>query len=249
MIPAIYQNGLNTLGERLAKETLVKFHHQCKSSLKYAIHDGLISKNFAELAKVSSTSDTGMDEKKKYLELDEYKSLLRKLRLLTKHKRYLFLYVLAVSGLRYAEGKALNKNTIDFENNVFIVKNAWNDQKKSIGQLKNIHSERRVPFNNTKKRMLQYYFRMHLEDKKFFTTLQNRDMNNLLKSLVGRDVHLHTLRHTYVSYLASEKVDVNTIARLVGHKDATTTLKKYTHLFSESQSKYFEKVNDVFSSI
>ncbi|MGQ7344426.1 site-specific integrase [Streptococcus suis] len=241
MIPAIYQNGLNTLGERLAKETLVKFHHQCKSSLKYAIHDGLISKNFAELAKVSSTSDTGMDEKKKYLELDEYKSLLRKLRLLTKHKRYLFLYVLAVSGLRYAEGKALNKNTIDFENNVFIVKNAWNDQKKSIGQLKNIHSERRVPFNNTKKRMLQYYFRMHLEDKKFFTTLQKRDMNNLLKSLVGRDVHLHTLRHTYVSYLASEKVDVNTIARLVGHKDATTTLKNTRIFFRNLRANILKK--------
>jgi integrase len=48
---------------------------------------------------------------------------------------------------------------------------------------------------------------------------------------------LHGLRHTHVSQLIAAGLDVLTISRRIGHASATTTLKVYGHMFSNTDEK------------
>ena len=50
---------------------------------------------------------------------------------------------------------------------------------------------------------------------------------------------------TYVSFLIYHNIDVVSIARLVGHKDATETLQTYAHLFERRQDEVFELVRKI----
>jgi integrase len=48
----------------------------------------------------------------------------------------------------------------------------------------------------------------------------------------NHDVTLHTLRHTYGSYMVSAGVDIAAVSRLLGHKSISTTLDTYTHEYN-----------------
>ena len=46
---------------------------------------------------------------------------------------------------------------------------------------------------------------------------------------------LHTLRHSFGSYLVSQGVDIATVSKLMGHKDITTTYNVYIHVLQQQQ--------------
>lgn len=247
MTPMLYQEGITKLGHHYAKATLEKIHHHIKSSLKVAIHEGLILRNFAELAKVSSQKEeTPIEEK--FLEKDEYQRLIQQLRPKTRYKKYMFLYLIAVSGMRYSEVRGLTWDDVDFKKQVFHIRKSWNDRIKDYDDLKNKHSKRDVPFTNETALLLKQFRVHHFGDKALVQTIQNREANNLLRKLVGRDVHLHSLRHTYASFLIFSGVDVLSVSRLLGHKDTTTTLKIYAHVLDEMKDRDHDKVKNIFAS-
>ena len=82
-------------------------------------------------------------------------------------------------------------------------------------------------------------------DKRLFTKLTGTGENKILKKKTRQTFNVHGLRHTYVSWLIYHDVDVVTIAKLVGHKDATETLKTYSHLFKAKQEQSFDKVRNL----
>ena len=45
------------------------------------------------------------------------------------------------------------------------------------------------------------------------------------------DIHVHGLRHTGVSLLIAQKVDLKTISEIIGHQEVSTTLDIYGHVF------------------
>ena len=42
-------------------------------------------------------------------------------------------------------------------------------------------------------------------------------------------LRFHDLRHSYATWLVSEGVPVNDVARVMGHEQTSTTLDRYTH--------------------
>ena len=56
------------------------------------------------------------------------------------------------------------------------------------------------------------------------------------------DLNLHSLRHTNASLLISQGVDVRTVASLLGHAQASTTLDIYAHAFDKNKRKAQEKL-------
>ena len=48
-----------------------------------------------------------------------------------------------------------------------------------------------------------------------------------------------------LSFLIYHNIDVVSIARLVGHKDAMETLQTYAHLFERRQAEVFELVRKI----
>ena len=51
------------------------------------------------------------------------------------------------------------------------------------------------------------------------------------------DLNVHSLRHTNASLLISQGVDVRTVASLLGHAQASTTLDIYAHAFDKKQTQ------------
>ncbi len=57
------------------------------------------------------------------------------------------------------------------------------------------------------------------------------------------DVRFHDLRHTHVSMLIDAGLDVVTIAKRIGHKNAKVTLTTYAHLFQRDDSRAAAAIN------
>ena len=56
------------------------------------------------------------------------------------------------------------------------------------------------------------------------------------------DLSVHSLRHTNASLLIAQGVDVRTVASLLGHAQASTTLDIYAHAFDKNKRKAQEKL-------
>ncbi len=52
------------------------------------------------------------------------------------------------------------------------------------------------------------------------------------------DLNVHSLRHTNASLLIAQGVDVRTVASLLGHAQASTTLDIYAHAFDKINAKH-----------
>lgn len=53
-------------------------------------------------------------------------------------------------------------------------------------------------------------------------------------------VRIHGLRHSHASYLIGQGANVVAVSKRLGHSDVNMTLKVYTHLLKESESKVLQ---------
>ncbi|MFC8615630.1 tyrosine-type recombinase/integrase [Micromonospora purpureochromogenes] len=50
-------------------------------------------------------------------------------------------------------------------------------------------------------------------------------------------LRFHDLRHSYATWLVSDGVPINDVARVMGHEQISTTLDRYTHAFEADAEK------------
>lgn len=60
-------------------------------------------------------------------------------------------------------------------------------------------------------------------------------------------IRLHDLRHTNASHLVSSGVDIETVARRLGHSKASFTLDVYGHALPENDEKASDKLEEIFT--
>ena len=247
--PSKYQAILNEMGKHYRKSTLRIFHAKIKACAKYPVVDRIIKMNFAVLAKVTSEIDPNPIEKK-FLNHTEYLNLIRYTKEHPYEHRQLQIYLLAVMGMRVGESMGLTWDDIDFENCQLSINKTWDIYNQNgFAPTKNQQSVRTVPLDNGTIDLLQEYKTHRRQENDFnrlFPANAHVYLNKRLKTLVGRSVHIHSLRHTYVSYLLANGVEVLTISKLIGHKDPTITLNTYSHLLKEKEIADFDKIKTLF---
>ncbi len=137
----------------------------------------------------------------------------------------------ANTGLRAGELLSLEWSRVDlFRKTIFI------DETKN-------HESRTIPLNKAPFDILVRRSKVKLINSKlvFFNNANKViDINKLgksfrraLKEAEIENFRFHDLRHTFGSRLAQSGVDINTIAKLMGHKDLKTT-KRYIHHTTDS---------------
>lgn len=171
------------------------------------------------------------------------------------------------TGLREGELRALNKTDIDLENRLMFIdksvnvvvekrKDGTNAYSKELTTPKTRNSVRYVPLNDEAVYYAQEIFDTFIKSDLFVHNEKgslldsgtlHKQFNSILRSACLAERGLHTLRHTFVSALYRNGVDIVTIAEIIG--DTAETVKKtYLHLDNATKMKALQKVNIIENS-
>ena len=247
-----YQQILNDFGTKVAQQTLDKFHYQIKGACKMAIRDGIIRDNFAEGAIVKSQKPA-KPETDKFLEEEEYLNYIKVSSDKIKHASYFTTYLIAVTGMRYAEAEGLTPDDFDFQNNYISVNKTFDYSiSQRFGATKNEQSVRQIPVSQKTMDLVRYYLDNHYQPNKLNRICfgaSNNATNKVIKRVTGRNLTNHSLRHSYASYLIAQGVDLISVSKLLGHENLNITLKVYAHQIETLKNKNDERVKEIFQNL
>lgn len=247
-----YQQILNTFAEEVAQSTLEKFHYQIKGACQMAIRDGIIRDNFADGAIVKAQK-SGKIETDKFMEEEEYLNYIQIAKTKIKHPSYLTTYLIAVTGLRFAEAQGLTWNDIDFKNGYITINKTYDYSiSQTFGPTKNEQSIRTVPIDQQSLDLLKHYKTHYYQENKLGRICfgaSNNASNKAIKRVTGRNLTNHSLRHTYASYLIFKGVDLISVSKLLGHENLNITLKTYAHQIESLKEKNDNIIKEIFQNI
>ena len=135
-----------------------------------------------------------------------------------KHK--LILKILYGCGLRVSEVVNLKKEDVNFSENLIKIK------------LAKSRKDRFVKIPDSIKEDLGSYFKLEKDDILFpsncggkltTATIQAIVENSAKKAGIQKNVHPHTLRHSFATHLLEQGTDLRIIQKLLGHSDIKTT--------------------------
>lgn len=110
----------------------------------------------------------------------------------------------------------------------------------------------KVPISNKTLELLKDYqrnFWEYNEYNRIIFGVSNAACNKTLKRLTGKNVHPHSLRHTYASFLILKGIDLISISKILGHENLNITLKVYAHQLEKLENKNFKMVNSIFDDL
>jgi len=150
-------------------------------------------------------------------------------------KSKLMVSLMYACGMRVSELVNLEISNLEFDEKIGYIRQA----KGGKDRIFNIPS---FLFNSLKK---QAEIQKESGEKYLFTgpkgKLSSRNLQKIVnnatkKAEIKKDVHCHTLRHSFATHLLENGVDIRKIQELLGHADLSTT-QIYTHISTEELKK------------
>jgi integrase len=260
----MYQNFLNKFGEKMARETVRKFHTHIRACVKDAIDEGIIFVDFTRGVTITGEIATKRKEDK-YLSYEDSQLLIEALKKdMSSMIHYLILLALA-SGARFAELVGLTRKDFDFKNNQLKLNKTWGYRKsmhEGFGAMKTSQSIRTIRMDQETMKIFKDLFKripenitglvFYKPDAKYkvYNNLQvNLVIENILNNLNVAPISIHGLRHTHASILLYKDVSIYYISERLGHKDVETTMKYYAHIINELRVKDENKSTKVFEQL
>jgi site-specific recombinase XerD len=148
------------------------------------------------------------------------------------------LTVFLFGGLRCNELRMLDVEDVDFEESTIFIRYAKRDK------------QRMVPLHDRAREALEAYLSDRSTGPIFLSGQETRISNRRLRSLVKelgqraglkKDLHPHTLRHTYATLLREAGVELGDVGNLLGHASLDTT-RIYDHMSMARKRLAVEKL-------
>lgn len=182
--------------------------------------------------------------------------------------KYVIFYTLAAfTGLRRGELLGLEWKDIDWDNHLISVErtSAWTKEKGIYTDTPKTDSSVRIikipeviieKLRDYKKWQDEYKASIGskwIEHDRLFTKVNGEPMGlrspykfyeKFCERSGLRFVNIHSFRHFNASIMILKGVDVKTVQACLGHNDATTTLKIYSHSFRKAQAMAMDSVAD-----
>lgn len=160
----------------------------------------------------------------------------------------------------FSEIRVANASTVvykrDSDGNA-IIEDGKHVRVKKQKAPKSESGERIIPLPERAKDVLKYFYETYKHNDNDFVFVSNRntqiDKDNVersLRTILGNSQCLckeytpHSLRHGYGSILIKKGVDINIVSKLLGHKDVSTTLKIYIHVYKDDVTDSVRRVFD-----
>lgn len=246
--PSIVHNFVAALeASGLAYNTIKGVYRLLAAAMRGAFEDGLIQKNPCRRIRIQRAEQ----EEQRVLTQKEQELLKKSRTNMNDLPTLLSLY----TGIRLGEVCALKWDDIDRENQTIIIQRTG----QRIAQVKNdtaggktmlmictpksLRSVRIIPVPNFVLARLHELMKKKATDLYIFgfsnhpaepRTVQ-RHFKALVKKLGIKNVHFHTLRHSFSTRLVELGVDIKTISTLLGHSSTQTTLDFYAHSLPQQQ--------------
>ncbi len=201
-----------------------------------------------------------------YLEEKECRIFVSLLRKQEDRQFELMMLILLTTGIRSGELLALYWEDVSLDTGLFEIrgtlvreKGVWVKQTpKTPDSCRSIYLPEEVFRLFRRHRKIQLENRMRLgsawaDPRLIFTNRQggpltNAYLNKRLKALVQesalpKNLHLHSLRHTYASLLINAGVTPRVVADRLGHASVRTTLDIYSHIFRQTEQDTVETIS------
>jgi integrase len=250
--PQAYQEVFNEMSKRYTQETLKNLHVPIKSAVKVAIRDHILSQDFTDGAIIKSAVEN-MPLREKFLEEQEYLHVIEVTQKRLDTPSYFFIYLVAMTGMRFSEALGVTWDDIDLKNKTLSVNKTFDQTyTHDFTTTKNIGSNREIPLSDSTIKILKEYkknFWIENNQNRLIMDISSNAVNKSLRHIVGRKVHVHSLRHTYASFLISKQIELISISKILGHKDLTITLEVYAHQLETLKEKNHNEVRKVFDSL
>ena len=213
------------LADKLSEEGLsTKSIGLIKAALLFYYNDILGNKFEIKTPKIQKSTPVVLNKE----ELD------RLFKILTNKKHNLLLRVYYGSGLRLSEGINLKVKDIDFDQNVLWVRSGKGGKDRMTILSQKLSKE------------LREFCQYKTKDDFIFVNKKGDPMSprsvqlalQSAKDKAGlvKDVHIHTLRHSFATHLLEAGIDIRKIQELLGHSDLSTT-QIYTKVSNQELRK------------
>ncbi|WP_227394228.1 site-specific integrase [Jeotgalibacillus aurantiacus] len=258
-----YQRFLNNFGKDHSRESVRKVNTHIRACVKEAVDEGIIRTDFTRGVEINAMVKAKAAEDK-FLNFSDAQKLLHYLHSNRSRSPLYYLLILGLqTGMRYGELLGLKKSDFDFKDNIIKVRRTL-DYKgaEGFGPLKS--EQRDLEMDEwTMKLFKDELFKnsvTSLDGMVFFNprtksgTFSNASPNKILKkALIKLNIEpvitVHGLRHTHISILLYNDINVQYVSERAGHKDTTVTLQTYAHVLKEMEKKEKTKTRQVLDQM
>lgn len=251
-------------GEGLSAATLKKVRQSLCSAFRYAMIDGLVTRNYAE------ETQPIRQKAKRRTHPFTYEQKLRFLRIVRSHRFFVAYLLLFSTGMRRSELLGLSWNNIDlkkktmeicqalimFEGKPYLRRDTKNESSERIIPI----PDRLIPFlesiQNRQRREEEKNSEYRNSENLVFTNADGSCVNPMyfsrnFKNVITRhgfpkDLHLHSIRHTWATDMLQAGVPIIDIQHLGGWSRPDTLLKIYAHTVKETQISAVNKLCSTF---
>ncbi|XTZ16506.1 tyrosine-type recombinase/integrase [Micromonospora echinospora] len=234
------QGWITTLGERLSPATVHECYRLASGVLRSAVRDRLIGFNPCEGVRLPPRRRMDTDD-----QVISRPELFGKL-LPTVPERYRALVALAAgTGLRWGECAGLRWDAVDLDAAIVRVVRVAEEVSGHVTLKpypKSRAGRRTVPLPPFVVQALNEHRRTTEpgEDGLIFVTRTGEAIRrgtfrtrvwkpSLQRAGLPMALRFHDLRHSYATWLVSDGVPINDVAKVMGHEQTSTTLNRYTH--------------------
>lgn len=154
---------------------------------------------------------------------------------LTNKKSKLMVSLLYACGLRVSELANLKAKDLFFDEKIGYVKQAKGRKDRIFNIPEFLFSDLREQVEKQKQNSQEFLFSGNngrLSSRNFQKIVEKAT----IRAGIQKEVHCHTLRHSFATHLLEQGTDIRKIQELLGHADLSTT-QIYTHISSEELKK------------
>jgi len=176
------------------------------------------------------------------LSREEMKRMLKHATLL-KHR--ILLGLLYGCGLRCAEVRNMLVKDIDFDRGMLLVRQGKGNKDRYVplGKMLSRGIKNYLEAENPE----SYLFRGSDFDSRYSQRGVQWAVKEIAKKAsILKDVHTHTLRHTYATHLLEDGLDIVSIKELLGHANIETTMV-YLHVAQSGRRKPFSPLDTLYN--
>ncbi|MHA6710731.1 tyrosine-type recombinase/integrase [Aerococcus loyolae] len=246
-----------------------RLFNNTKRVLKYAVDQGYIRENPCDkvhIPKKKLSYDTIDENKKKFYSRDELEDVLKSLSQMKTKRWYAFYRLLAFSGMRSEEIRALTWHDIDYKAKTINIdkaiargkkvnkkrtqylKGTKNDQStrvisiddKTLNILKSWKSEQSKTLTKLGFNIFnknQLVFSQYKDNSYMNHSEPRNALSKVCKKYGLPMLNMHGFRHTHATLLADAGIPLKNAMERLGHKDLEMTLNVYTHVSKDSRDK------------